>query len=235
MSEEEFDPIYSIAVCKGKVLTGSTDEVIRAYDAETRRIVSTFTGHWSSVAMLSAMAGRPWESETAAVRFLNYASRHGACLLLRDGKVIYQLVKDDVPQIKNLASGEVELIPINDEERVTAIAEVENETVALGTSSSNLYIWNSTQGLRLVGLIGHNQRISSMATIRPNTIATGASDGSIRLWTLGVSRHSHKSTLAFVSDSPVMALEYCSPQHVLVAGDASGHLHWLQLPESLRS
>ena len=233
IGEEECHRICAMTIYKGKILTGSTDEIIRVYSPQTQRIDSVFAGHWSYVAMLSAMAGRLWEKESAAVKFLKHASLHGVCLLLSDGQVIYQLVNDDFPQVRNLVSGESKSIFINADEMVTAIAETEKGTVALGTSGAKLYMWNIFQGLRLVNLIGHSQRINSITPVGPNAFATGSSDGTIRLWVLGSSRT--ESNLSFVSDSPIMALVYFKLSHVLVAGDASGHLHWLQLPESLKT
>lgn len=225
--------ILSLTKFRGKILAGSLDETIRAYNPETREIESAFPGHWRDVALLAALRGQLWEEETSAVKFLRHASWEGACLRLRNGQVLYQFAEDDYPQVRSLQSGECRILALGVDETMTSLSETTDGVVVLGTSHGTLYTWNNSEGVTPVPLPGHSRKINSIATINGDTFATGSSDRTIRLWKLGVAHQDSK--LAFVADSAIMAITFYEPLQLLIAGDASGRLHWLQIPESLRS
>lgn len=224
--------IDALAISNGRILTGSRfDDTIYCYDPMTREVNTSFAGHWSYVAMLSAMGGRLWQEETKSTNLLKNASWHGACLLLHDGRIIYQLGKDGSPFIWDPFNAERKRISMNTDDTVTALAQNSYGLVALGTWKAKLYLWNDSEGLRLVDLVGHSDRINSIEAIGSNCFATGSSDRTIRLWKIG--RYSSESTIAFIADSPIMTIAFYEPLTLLMAGDASGRLHWLKLPESL--
>jgi WD40 repeat protein len=60
-------------------------------------------------------------------------------------------------------------------------------------------------------------------------LASGADDCTIKLWD-PASGDPESSQLLFVADAAITALAFLPAVSTLVAGDASGRLHWLRLP-----
>jgi WD40 repeat protein len=59
-------------------------------------------------------------------------------------------------------------------------------------------------------------------------LASGSFDNTIKLWD-PASGEAGSSQLLFVADAAITALAFLSGASILVAGDVSGRLHWLQL------
>ena len=57
--------------------------------------------------------------------------------------------------------------------------------------------------------------------------ASGSFDHTIRLW--DPARPNGAPRVIFVADAPITALAWVANHQLLVAGDASGRLHWLEM------
>ena len=71
----------------------------------------------------------------------------------------------------------------------------------------------------------------SLVLLPNGQIVSGSRDHTIRLWDL--ENTGATSRVLFVADPSITALALDPIHNLLVAGDASGRLHWLKLPESL--
>jgi WD40 repeat protein len=66
------------------------------------------------------------------------------------------------------------------------------------------------------------------AALPDGRLASGSIDATIKLWD-PASGEAGSSQLLFVADAAITSLAFLPDASILVAGDASGRLHWLQL------
>ena len=78
-------------------------------------------------------------------------------------------------------------------------------------------------------LSGHGTTLNALAVLPGGRLASGADDGTIQLWD-PTSGEPESSQPQFVADAAILALAFLPAVSTLVAGDASGRLHWLRLP-----
>jgi WD40 repeat protein len=71
--------------------------------------------------------------------------------------------------------------------------------------------------------------LNALAVLPDGRLASGAGDRTIKFWDPG-SPKPESNQLRFVADTAITALAYLPATSTLVAGDASGRLHWLRLP-----
>jgi WD40 repeat protein len=71
--------------------------------------------------------------------------------------------------------------------------------------------------------------LKALAVLPDGRLASGADDRTIKLWD-PASAEPESSQQQFVADAAITALAFLPATSTLVAGDASGRLHWLRLP-----
>jgi WD40 repeat protein len=69
----------------------------------------------------------------------------------------------------------------------------------------------------------------ALAVLPDGQLASGSSDHTIKLWD-PTSAKPKSSQPQFIADAAITALAFLPAPPTLVAGDASGRLHWLRLP-----
>ena len=75
---------------------------------------------------------------------------------------------------------------------------------------------------------GHQNSVRALAVLGDGRFAYGSNDHTIRLW--DPAHPDGSPQVLFVADAAITALVAHPTRPLLVAGDASGRLHWLQLP-----
>lgn len=71
--------------------------------------------------------------------------------------------------------------------------------------------------------------VRALLALPNGRLASGSDDHTIRLWV--PARPNGAPQVIIVADAAITALVAHPTRPLLVAGDASGRLHWLQLPE----
>ena len=88
-----------------------------------------------------------------------------------------------------------------------------------------MHLWDLETGAELRRFNGHESVVSSLALLPSGRFAvSGSRDKTVRLWDLDIGA----CLCLFVADAPIQAVAAAS-ETVLVAGDASGRLHILEL------
>ena len=76
--------------------------------------------------------------------------------------------------------------------------------------------------------MGHQNSVWALAVLGDGRLVSGSNDYTIRLW--DPARLDGSPQVLFVADGAITALVAHPTRSLLVAGDASGRLHWLHLP-----
>jgi WD40 repeat protein len=112
---------------------------------------------------------------------------------------------------------------------VNALAVLPDGRLASGSSDNTINLWDPATGQLTATLEGHSGSVNTLTVLPDGRLASGANDHTIKLWDPD-SGEPESSQPQFVADAPITALAFLPAVSTLVAGDASGRLHWLRLP-----
>jgi WD40 repeat protein len=96
-----------------------------------------------------------------------------------------------------------------------------------GGSDGTIMLWDPGRGAPDASLEGHSGQVAGLAALPDGRLASVGEDRTIRIWECH--NGSWSGSVVFVADDEIYALALVPGPAVLVAGDASGRLHWLQL------
>lgn len=118
---------------------------------------------------------------------------------------------------------------------ITCLAVLPDGRLASGHSAGGIRLWDLETGTCVALIQGHQGSISALAVL-PQGLAsiaipeTGRNGHTIRLW--NPAQPDGEPRILFVADAPLTALAAILGNPRLVAGEATGRLHWLQMPPS---
>jgi WD40 repeat protein len=93
-----------------------------------------------------------------------------------------------------------------------------------GWPDNTIRLWDLTSGTETACLAGHSGQVNALAALPDGRLVSGSGDRTIRLWDLT----SGAETARLEIDAAVHCL-ITLPAARLVAGDALGRLHWLEV------
>jgi len=112
---------------------------------------------------------------------------------------------------------------------VNALAVLPGGRLASGAGDRTIKLWDPASGQLQATLEGHSGSVRALAVLPGGRLASGADDRTIKLWD-PTSAKPESSQPQFVADAAILALAFLTATSTLVASDASGRLHWLQVP-----
>jgi WD40 repeat protein len=201
-------PLYNIAYSPdGKLVAGSSDQVIIVWDALTGKQRAVLAGHtyYSSIAFspdgthLASGSGIPsgsdggsdtgkviiWDLATGSPLYILQASDNEVLSVAYAPDGNYLLSDDRVGAavIWNAHTGEkLSTLPDNKEVRSTSYSP-DGKLIALSNLGGTINIWEVSTGKLLLTLKGHTGSVNSV-TFSPDgkLVASASGDGTVRVW-----------------------------------------------------
>jgi WD40 repeat protein len=112
---------------------------------------------------------------------------------------------------------------------VSCLAVLPDGRLASGSDDKTIKLWDPLTGHLTATFIGHSSWVSALAVLPDGRFASGSGDNTIKFWD-PTNAEPESSQPQFIADAAITALAFLPAPPTLVAGDASGRLHWLRLP-----
>jgi WD40 repeat protein len=197
-----YDCVNAIAITpNGKYLvSASSDKTLKVWDLKTKKKRVTLRGHDLGV---SALAITP------------------------DGKYVVSASKDKTLKVWNLKKGEEKKTLKGHNDPVNAVVIAPDGKHAVSASDDEtLKVWDLKKGEEKMTLKGHNDPVNAVAITPDGKYAISASDDkTLKIWDL------EKGALVsnFIGNSSFLTCDTSPDGETIVAGDASGKIHFLRL------
>jgi WD40 repeat protein len=239
-------PILAVAVTADgrRAVTASSDATLKVWDLQSGEVISTLAGHTDPVMAValtpdgrravSASADttlKLWDLETSdeLCTLSGHQNRVSAVTVSDDGTRAISGSYDQTIRVWDLESGTELRTIAGHRGKLTAIAVVPGKDRVISAAyDSTLRIWDVNDGCQVRVLSGHRAVVNAIAVAPDSCRAVSAgSDQLVGLWDL-----EHGTILAdFKCDSEVMACAIAPDGAMVVAGEASGRIHFLRLTE----
>ncbi|MFM2314777.1 MAG: hypothetical protein RLZZ04_4053 [Cyanobacteriota bacterium] len=182
-----------------KVITGSWDNTIRVWNAQTSELEQTLVGHESLVnsiaisddgtTLVSASDDttlKVWNLQTGELiqTLKGHNDVVNSVALAPDGKTAISASDDETIRIWNLETGKSELTLTGHEDWINSVVvSNDGKTIVSGSSDETVRVWDLQSGTLECTLEGHQDVVNTVA-ISPDgqTIVSGSDDETVKVW-----------------------------------------------------
>jgi len=223
-------------------ISGSRDGALRVWDIESGEEMQRLVGHASSVHVVAvtpdgkhAITGswdktlRVWDIESGEEmqRLIGHTRSVSAVAVTPDGKHAISGSSDNTLRVWDIESGEEIQRLVGHTDSVTAVAVTPDGKHAISASwEKTLRVWDIESGEEIQRLVGHTDSVIAVAVTPDGKHAiSGSWDKTLRMWDI----ESGQVFASFSEDGPLHACAISPNGRTIVAGDASGRVHFLRL------
>ena len=225
-----------------RAVSASWDKTLKVWDLESGKELQTLAGHsyWVHAVAVTPDGKRAVsasEDETLKVWDLangkevqtlaGHSDGVNAVAVTADGKRAVSASRDKTLKVWDLESGKKLRTLAGHSEGVNAVAVTPDGKRAVSASyDQTLKVWDLASGKESQTPAGHSEGVTAVAVTRDGKRAVSASDDqTLKLWDL----ETGKIVAAFTADAPLLSCAVGPDGRVIVAGDASGRVHFLSL------
>jgi len=238
------DRVMAVAVTPdGKhAISGSWDKTLKVWDIETREEIKTLEGHTEWVDTIAvtpdgkhAISGswdktlRVWDIESGEeIQTLEgHTNSVYTVAVTPDGKHAISGSDGNTLRVWDIESGEEIQTLKGHTNSVSAVAVMpDGKHVISGSSDNTIKVWDIESGEEIQTLEGHTNSVYAVAVTPNGKHAISASrDKTLRVWDI----ESGQVLTSFSGDAPLHACTISADGKTIVAGEASGKLHFLRL------
>ena len=238
------------------MISGSSDKTLKVWDLQTGSILRTLNGHndWVNAVAVTpdskyVISGsgdktlKVWDFQTG--EFLRTLTGHNdwvnAVAVTPDSKYVISGSGDKTLKVWDLQTGSIlctltglaircdgncTLTGHSDWVHAVAVTP-DSKYVISGSSDSRLKVWDLQTGSILRTLVtGHSDWVNAVA-VTPDSkyVISGSSDSRLKVWNL----QTGEVIATFTGDSAISCCAVVGDRLTIVAGEASGRVHFLQL------
>jgi WD40 repeat protein/tetratricopeptide (TPR) repeat protein/ActR/RegA family two-component response regulator len=216
---------------EGRLAAACNDGSVRLWDLGTNKEVGRLQEHASAIHSLcllpgGALAGghaggtiMQWDTtKSIGVSRIVHLSTVNALCALPDGR--FASGSNDKTIAVLDPQQRATTIYLRSPDKVVALCALPDGRLA-SASDRTIRVWDIADGVEMARLQGHRAPIAALCVLPDGRLASAARDGTILLWAGG------RQAGRFDADGPVRCLAVADGH--LVAGDANGRLHWLEI------
>jgi WD40 repeat protein len=238
------DWVKAVAVsADGRIAcSGSDDGTVRVWDVENGELLRTLVGHaWGVRAVALSADGRSgcsgsedrtvkiWNLETGKLMrtLQGHTDFVNTVAVSADARYVCSGSNDGTVRLWNLETDEPICTLVADTQRVYSVTMTADAKLACsGSRAGTIRLWDLGTGQLVHTLAGHTEGVNALAISADGGLAcSGSWDGTVKVWNL----ESGQPIGVFYADARVPACAATPDLLTIVAGDASGRVHFLRL------
>ncbi len=166
----------------------------------------------------------------ALLRAFPVGSDVTALVELPDGRLASGSYENNTIRLWDPTTGACERVFEGHQDSVMALAVLGEGRLASGSADKTIRLWDPASGACERVFERHQGGVWALAVLGDGRLASCSEDNTIRLW--DPNQPDGAPRVLFVADRTITSLVAHPTRPLLISGDSSGRLHWLQLLQS---